>query len=217
MSTLLIRLSAPLQSWGTDSRFDIRRTNREPSKSGVVGLIAAALGYTREQDEEIKQLAELRFGVRVDREGVIIRDYQTAKSKKSSWVTHRYYLADALFVAGVESEDKELLRSIDYALSHPAFPLYLGRRSCPPTGKLSLGVMDLPLETALRTFPMQCDKIKTVRLVLDADGDECNGQSRDVPISFNPEHRQFTYRNVTEKIYLAGNGSKEHDPMMELG
>lgn len=43
MSTLLLRLAGPMQSWGTDSKFDVRRTGREPSKSGVIGLVAAAL------------------------------------------------------------------------------------------------------------------------------------------------------------------------------
>ena len=48
MATLLLRLAAPLQSWGADSKFEVRKTNREPTKSGVLGLLAAALGYRRE-------------------------------------------------------------------------------------------------------------------------------------------------------------------------
>ena len=47
MSTLLLRLAGPMQAWGADSRFDIRKTNREPTKSGVIGLLAAALGLRR--------------------------------------------------------------------------------------------------------------------------------------------------------------------------
>ena len=46
MATLLLRLAAPLQSWGADSKFEVRKTNREPTKSGVLGLLAAALGYS---------------------------------------------------------------------------------------------------------------------------------------------------------------------------
>ena len=42
MSTLLLRLAAPLQAWGTASKFERRRTQREPSKSGVIGMLAAA-------------------------------------------------------------------------------------------------------------------------------------------------------------------------------
>jgi CRISPR system Cascade subunit CasD len=49
MATLLFRLCAPIQSWGTQSRFLARDTGLEPSKSGVIGLICAALGKPREE------------------------------------------------------------------------------------------------------------------------------------------------------------------------
>ena len=99
MSTLLLRLAGPLQSWGTDSKFDVRRTGREPSKSGVIGMIAAALGISREDNERLYELARLRFGVRVDREGKLLRDYQTVKARQNkiygpakdmAYVTTRY-------------------------------------------------------------------------------------------------------------------------------
>ena len=61
--TLLIRLAGPMQSWGTQGRFDVRDTEREPSKSGVVGLLCAALG--RDRSEPLDDLASLRMGVRV--------------------------------------------------------------------------------------------------------------------------------------------------------
>ena len=76
MSTLLLRLAAPLQAWGTDSKFEVRRTNREPSKSGVIGLLAAALGLRR--DADLSKLSALRFGVRVDRNGEVIKDFHMA-------------------------------------------------------------------------------------------------------------------------------------------
>ena len=34
MATLLLRLAAPLQAWGADSKFETRKTGREPTKSG---------------------------------------------------------------------------------------------------------------------------------------------------------------------------------------
>lgn len=76
MATLLLRLQGPMQSWGTTSRFDERDTQLEPSKSGVLGLVCAALG--RDRHEPVDDLAVLRMGVRVDQEGVPMRDYQTA-------------------------------------------------------------------------------------------------------------------------------------------
>ena len=150
MSTLLLRLAGPMQSWGTDSKFDVRRTGREPSKSGVIGLVAAALGIARQDREALQTLNGLRFGVRVDREGAMLRDYHIARTAKDvAYVTHRYYLSDAEFVAGLESDDRALLARIAQALQAPAFPLYLGRRSCPPVGRVFLKISDEPLEAAL--------------------------------------------------------------------
>lgn len=139
MSTLLLRLAAPLQAWGINSKFDIRKTEREPSKSGVIGLLAAALG--RRRDESLDDLAALTFGVRSDKEGELLKDFHMVrKDKKTSYVTTRYYLADAIFLVGLESQDENFLKTLDQALQAPVFPLFLGRRSCPPTLPLSLGI-----------------------------------------------------------------------------
>src|SRR5690554_5614048 len=99
MSTLLLRLAAPMQGWGVDT-FERRGTERIPTKSGVVGLLASALG--RRRNESIDDLTKLRFGVRVDREGTLLRDFHTARSQKSAYVTIRYYLSDAVFLVGLE-------------------------------------------------------------------------------------------------------------------
>ncbi|OKJ74197.1 type I-E CRISPR-associated protein Cas5/CasD [Streptomyces sp. CB02460] len=72
---LLIRLAAPLQSWGIAGRFAHRDTQSRPTKSGVIGLCAAALGLDREAP--LGELSEVRYGVRADRPGVRVRDYQT--------------------------------------------------------------------------------------------------------------------------------------------
>ena len=42
---LFLRLEGPLQSWGIRSRWDVRETQPEPTKSGVIGLLGCALGY----------------------------------------------------------------------------------------------------------------------------------------------------------------------------
>ena len=214
MSTLLLRLAGPMQAWGTDSKFDERRTGREPSKSGVIGLVAAALGIRRQQKEALKELAELRFGVRVDKEGSIRRDLHIARdylSKKEpvSYLTHRYYLEDASFVAGLESENRELLERIGQALQAPAFPLYLGRRSCPPTGRVFLEIVEKPLEEALRATAQPT----STRLVMDAGPEETGGLVRDVPLSFDPMRREYTYRRVKEQSLRL---TTVHDPMAEL-
>ena len=126
MATLLLRLAAPLQAWGADSKFETRKTGREPTKSGVIGLLAAALGVRRDEAEALARLTGLRFGVRVEREGQLLVDYHTAKTQdeKTSYVTYRHYLQDAVFLAGMESEDTALLQQLQQALLHPVFPLY---------------------------------------------------------------------------------------------
>jgi CRISPR system Cascade subunit CasD len=67
MPTLLLRLAGPLQSWGSISKFDTRMTNSEPTKSGVIGMIASAMGRSR--SESVSDLISLRFGVRADQTG----------------------------------------------------------------------------------------------------------------------------------------------------
>lgn len=163
MPTLLLRLAGPMQSWGTTSRFDERDTQLEPSKSGVLGLVCAALG--RDRSEPVDDLAALRMGVRVDREGVLMRDYQTATGvmiatgkpdPNRTVVSPRYYLADAAFLVGLEGADHDLLARIQQALQTPTWALALGRKSFPPGQPVWLpdGLADGALEETLRNVPL---------------------------------------------------------------
>lgn len=159
MPTLLLRLQGPMQSWGTRSRFDHRDTWPYPTKSGVLGLLAAALG--RDRQEDISDLASLRMGLRVDRRGVLQVDYQTAreilaaslkaKVNVQSW---RYYLADAAFLVALEGP-ASLLAETHRALLNPRFALYLGRKGYVPSPPpyLEDGLREEPLEEALRHYP----------------------------------------------------------------
>lgn len=230
MSTLLLRLSGPLQAWGTDSKFETRRAGREPSKSGVIGLLAAALG--RKRDESIDDLLELRFGVRVDKEGQLLHDYHTAQMiSGKTYVTHRYYLADATFLVGLESEDQEYLEKIRKALLQPAFPLFLGRRSCVPSLPVTLGIRETNLIDALREEPWQLTSWmqkkerkkgnQLLRLLVDALPDEKGAVAvKDLPVSFHPEDRRYAYRAVKELppvvLEVSLPTETEHDAMAEL-
>ena len=218
MATLLLRLAAPLQSWGSDSKFETRKTDREPTKSGVVGLLAAALGLRRDDTEGLARLNGLRFAVRADQEGSLLVDFHTAKSRDTSYVTYRHYLQDAVFLAGLESEDEALLRELEAALRHPVYPLYLGRRSCPPTLPLCLGVRPGSLQEVLQAEPPLCPG-RHWRLVLDADPLEPGtAVQRDVPVSFDPRHRQYGYRSARELWQTMPDSLEktEHDPFREL-
>jgi len=178
--TLLMRFAAPMQSWGTKSRFDERDTELEPSKSGVLGLICAALGIDREDWDSLEPLTRLPMGVRVDREGVLRRDYHTAqeviradgKGMQDTAVSQRYYLADAVFLVGLESADREQLERIQEALKNPRWPLSFGRKSFVPSKPVWLedGLREANLEAALvnHEYPWLSKDERPTRLVIEA-------------------------------------------------
>ncbi len=162
VATLRLWLAGPLQSWGTSSRFEVRTTDLWPSKSGMIGLLAAALG--RERSESVDDLAALRFGVREVHAGSVLRDFHTAGAgfgargvavasgaKARGIVSQRYYLQDAAFVVGFEGPDRGMLDGIRAAIEAPRWPLALGRRSCPPADPLvdQHAVIDVGLRPAL--------------------------------------------------------------------
>lgn len=255
MTCLVLRLAGPLQSWGNQSQFNRRETFNYPTKSGVIGLLAAADGRRRE--DTIADLLELRFGIRVDQEGIILRDYHTVSddlglrtanvNKKGTQdrkpdrtnVTARYYLQDAVFVAVVEGPEP-LLQGLGDAIRHPQFPLALGRRACPPTQPIVLGVpesetllWDADLTAVLATVAWQASFVyrrkarvgSTARLLFAVD--DPNGADRlaDVPTTFSHQDRRFTVRSVTHGWVDVATGVEEpeqgrnpiHDPLALLG
>jgi len=168
MPTILLRLVGPMQSWGTTSRFDQRDTGKEPSKSGVIGLLAAALGIDRENWTDLEPLTYLKLAVRHDRPGIPKRDYQTAgcaagdkiikfdgSQSNDGVVSDRFYLADAAFLVCLEGEDPSLLQGIHNALRDPIWPLFLGRKSYVPSEPVWMenGLRDTSLRDALAQWP----------------------------------------------------------------
>ncbi len=136
MDTLLLQLVAPMQAWGVQSLHGDRDSGLEPSKSGVIGLVCAALG--RDRSADLSDLAGLRMGVRVDREGLLCHDFQKAEpldaqGKISGKVTigSRHYLSDAAFLVALEGPD-DALEAIQNALKRPFYMLFLGRKAFPP-------------------------------------------------------------------------------------
>jgi CRISPR system Cascade subunit CasD len=155
-----------MQSWGYRSRHDYRDTALEPTRSGVIGLICAAMGIAR--GEDISRFDAIRMGVRVDREGRPERDYHTALEVikadgkgTDTVVSYRDYLADAAFTVGLESANKGLLNAIAEALENPMWPLFLGRKAFPlavpmdrETGEF-LPICSEPLEGSLEAHLIQ--------------------------------------------------------------
>ncbi|WNI16530.1 type I-E CRISPR-associated protein Cas5/CasD [Actinacidiphila sp. ITFR-21] len=228
MSVLLLRLAGPLQSWGSAARFVRRTTENAPTKSGVLGMLAAAQG--RGRDGDLSDLVALRFGVRIDQPGTRLRDFQTARhfdTDKAMPLSERFYLADAVFVAAVEGE-RELVRQLYAAVREPVYLPYLGRRSCPPALPVDLGLReDTDLVTALEEAPWQASAWYRSRrqpgqltILHDSPPDRTPDVSlRDTPVSFSQTHRQYALRGVTSTqagIPTPQRSPTDHDPTSGL-
>ncbi len=228
MSTLVLRLEGPLQAWSTQGKLGIRDTEREPTKSGVLGLVGAALGMSRDDDETLAHLAALSMAVRVDQPGSLLRDYHTAgggrfreysdRGKKfhvhgagSVVLSERYYLQDASFVAALGGDDV-LVERIGAALRAPRWPIFLGRRSCPPSRPVFEAMVACPVADAVRGAAVN-ERVKTdsLRLAIEATP-ESGGEPRyDVPLSFKEGERRYTVRYVrTEWLPLVGPAKEVH-------
>ena len=170
-NTLFLRLAGPMQSWGTSSRFQLRRTEAYPSKSGVLGMLLCAMGVRRDGSAQaIKSLTPLLMGVRVDRLGTLDWDYHTAgakigirsadgKIKKTAstgeyetLLSRRQYLYDASFLVALHGS-ADALSACAGALDDPVWPVFLGRKCCVPAE---------PVFAGLGTFENLTDALSSV-------------------------------------------------------
>ncbi|MGO8685452.1 MAG: type I-E CRISPR-associated protein Cas5/CasD [Thermoleophilia bacterium] len=169
---LALRLEGTLQAWGDSSRWSVRDTRPEPTKSAVIGIIAACFGWRldAEGDRRVAELARsLRMGIRADREGIVLRDYHTVGGTRSGsetpWtglltaegkvkrnpaspglhteVSERNYLSDGCYLVAVEGT-AAIIEEIEHALVRPLWPPFLGRKSCVPTAPLYPARADVP-------------------------------------------------------------------------
>lgn len=226
---LLLRLAGPLQSWGDSSRFNRRETRTEPTKSGVIGILASAQGRTRE--DSIEDLLDISFGIRIDQRGNLLHDFQTEhpwqydkktgnwkrEEKESLSPTNRYYLSDAKFLVAIGAP-REVLDGLSDALKHPKWSLFLGRRSCPPDFPLNLGVQDKyeGIRDALEHYEWQaapwyrkCYGYPKLEIVCDALPKEAGVSQSDMPLSFSQMHRKYAERPVHR--YMIPNPDKDRD------
>ena len=218
MKSVLLRLEGPMQSWGTASRFEIRDTQLEPSKSGVLGLVGAALGVARDDREQLARLAGLAMAVLVAKPGILRSDYQTAgggnwpgrkrygvykasgAASGDATLSTRHYLADASFLVAL-SGDEPFVTQIDSALRAPRWTLWLGRKGYVATRPIAAGLVDGNAADALRRHASMSAEIREpLRLVVETG--MADGEVRmDVPVDFTPDHREFGIRYVrTERI-----------------
>lgn len=141
MKYLVLRLWAPLMSFGEGDYWDIRGTGVFPTKSAVVGMLAACMGWPRNESDKIAGLSEgISVSVRQDNTFSILRDYHTilntlkadGKPNENAVQSYRHYLMDAEFSVLISSRSDLLSREIKSALLDPVWPVFLGRKSCIP-------------------------------------------------------------------------------------
>lgn len=223
MRSLVLRLEGPLQSWATQSKLGIRDTDREPSKSGVIGLIGAALGMDRDDDVQLAELRALSMAVRVDRAGALLRDYHTVgggrfrdrsergdlryfvfdtdagKVGSNCIPTERYYLQDASFTVALSGESG-LMERIAGAVRMPHWPIFLGRRACVPSAPVFLDLVDIDAPTAIRAAPISMsirpDMSERLRLIVEASPDDGGEPRYDDPLSFRVGRKRYGIRYV---------------------
>lgn len=156
---LVFRLYGPLASWGDIAVGEYRPSFAHPSKCAIIGLLAAALGIRRDEEERQQRLAECcSFAVRVDSMGILLRDYHTTEVPrgealatrrmetqavyeqkrsgtqfKGTILSSRDYRCDAVYTVAISVSDgaPHTVQELAAALKRPVFTLYLGRKSCP--------------------------------------------------------------------------------------
>lgn len=153
MRFLLFTLYAPMGSFGEIAVGERRMSWARPGRSAILGLVAAALGIERENEEAHCELeASLYYAVRTDAPGRPFVDYHTAQTPKArkgrTFTTRRQELetddlntvlssrewrTDACFTVALwPRPDRSVdLNEIAGALKRPRFTLYLGRKSAP--------------------------------------------------------------------------------------
>lgn len=227
MKTITIRLTSPLQSFGNEATFSRRTTELYHTKSMIIGMLAASLGYRRD-DRRINQLNKLQIAVRIDQPGKILTDFQTVEFKKDTRkLTYRDYLQDGVFIVAISADD-EIISKLEYALLHPKFQLYVGRRSNPIAGILKIKEFDesnaLNVLKELRWLASAWYQKKyksetyPAKIIADASLNQKDSPSliKDAVGSFNQHSRFHNYRAiVSERVSLKNefyeDRSTEHD------
>lgn len=178
---MVLHLDGVFQSWGNGGTEKLKVTSPFPTKSAVIGLIACALGYTREDKDKIADLSKsLRMAVRMDRNGRKTVDFQNVSGghyavvsqlkggstlASSNKLIDKEYLSDSAFTVVLEG-DIVLLEKCEEAIRNPKWTYSLGRYNCVP----SLPIYGKRDEKVIYTeFESLIDAVSSVPLCVRAD------------------------------------------------
>lgn len=208
---LALYLDGPMQAWGHQSRFNRRTTLAYPTRSGIIGLLAAALGIEREDRDSLATLADLRMEILSLRHPSRWIDYHTVgggydpKTQRMSIprkanddspdtvLTDREYLADARFGV-LLTGDRGLLERCEHALRNPRWGLWLGRKCCIPASPICQGCFSDRQAAKQHLESLAQDNRVVCSVVEVGQFDEGNDTLMDIPICFRP--REFQPRRI---------------------
>lgn len=172
-----------MQSWGTRARWDVRDSADEPTKSGLIGLLGCALGFPVGDPRMAELDGLILLGIRVEQPGRPLVDFHTVTGvlpqangatrgtslDPATIVSPREYLQDGAFLAVLAGPEDTLTRCAE-ALCSPKWPIYLGRRSCPPTRPVIEGLTReyATCEDALRRHPWDWGGRATLKSLPDS-------------------------------------------------
>lgn len=163
---IMLRLEGLFQSWGELAKWDYRNSASMPTKSAVVGMIAAAMGLERGSPEIAALCEQMRLGIRSERASNLLTDYHTVqgmphilnaagKKRGDTIVSQRQYLQEASFLVVIDVSD-EWRKKIADAFADPKWTVYLGRKNCVPTRPLWDGIHSEydNISDALNRYPL---------------------------------------------------------------
>lgn len=217
---LLIYLDAPMQAWGYSSRFNRRTTASWPVKSGIVGMLCAAMGIERDDEAGIARLARLKMTIyTLKNEGRRLRDWHTVGGgfdpkterrfmvpkagggKPSTVLTDREYLLDCKFGVAL-CGDAETVEECAAALENPQWGVWFGRKCCPPAERVCEGVFDSAEDAVehLREIAARNGwETSRWRIVREAKSFEDGTDSfMDVPLNYAT--RQYQSRRIADEF-----------------
>lgn len=232
MEYLLFRLNGPLASWGEIAVGESRHSATYPGKSALLGLLAAALGIRRDEEERQSELnIGYRFAVKVISTGHPLRDYHTVqapdsvgkfvyrtrrdelvlgKERLGTILTSREYRCDALTLVAVVAEQGApyTLDDLRNALLKPRFHLYLGRKSCPVAAPLNPQVRTAAgFGAALDNYPhgpLYISKYLLSRAVKETPSGATLADSPLLTKMSHEDERVFRYGDYPVRYYWEG-------------
>lgn len=214
---LLLYLDGPMQSWGSSSRFGRRTTLAFPTRSGVTGLLAAAMGVQRGNTGALAELARLRMevvalekerrpfqrwtdyhtvggGYDLDTHRLQIPRTANTGKPRGTVLTSREYLSDARFGV-LFIGDGELLKRCQAALLDPVWGAWLGRKCCIPGDIVCQGLHGSREQALARLLEISGGRVTRVVREVEAFEDGTDTLA-DMPVNF--AEREFNIRRIAE-------------------